>query len=54
LGAALLLLAAGCIWEGRHNYFEFGSPATADGSWLVGSNDQGYVGSQTGNFRTRR
>ncbi len=54
IGSALLLCLTGCTWEGRHEYFSFGPPATPAGSWLVGSNDQGYVGSQTGDFRTRR
>jgi hypothetical protein len=54
LASVLLVVATGCTWSGQHEYFEFAPPAAPGGSWLIGSNDQGYVGSQTGDFRTRR
>ena len=54
VASAFVLCLTGCTWEGRHEYFSLRPPSSPDGSWLVGSNDQGYVGNQTGDYRTHR
>jgi hypothetical protein len=49
-GAILLAGVPGC---GGHDTYIAVTPSDPGGSWLHVSNDAGYIGEQTGDYRTK-